>query len=39
MAEEWLEVRVDVNLLVLGVLVIVESRTIRHVGVLEFELD
>ena len=38
MAKEWLKVRIDVHFLILWVLIIVQSRTIVHVGVLELEL-
>ena len=39
MAEKWLQVRVNVHLLVFGVLVKVQSRTICDVSVFKFKLN
>jgi len=38
MAEEGLQVRIDVDLAVLRIAVKVQARAIRHVGVLELQL-
>ena len=39
MAEVRLKMRIDVDFAVLGILVVMKSRTIRHISVLKFQLN